>query len=122
MVEPKVNLSFTVQGRVLLSEQECSKNPRENYNYYSQTVYDENGKNPEVINFTTRKCNQVRQSLNICKEAYLKMIDKKSKPEGFKGAPSKWSSMTKEQRLEYHLKKITESLGGKTFTYQVFED
>ena len=34
----KVNLSIVLQGSTMLSEQECSKNPKECYNYHNKFI------------------------------------------------------------------------------------
>ncbi len=53
------------------------------------------------------------------------MIDKKSKPEWYKGSTkwsTKWSNLSNKQRLEQHLKRISDSFNGISFTYQIFEE
>ena len=83
-------------------------------------VTDKNGANPEIITFHTRKCKPATQSLNISKEAYEYMINKDSCPSWSK--PGKWSAMSEKERLEAHLQRTVEHLGGASYTYQVFED
>ena len=87
---------------------------------HSMRVTDEGGTNPEIITFHTRKCKPAMQSLNMGKEAYEYMIDKNSCPSWSK--PSKWAAMSKKERLEAHLQRTVEHLGGTSYTYQVFED
>lgn len=87
---------------------------------HTMKVSDENGINPEVITFHTRKCKSATQSLNMSKEAYECMIDKDTCPSWSK--PRKWALMSKKERLEAHLQRIVEYLGGTSYTYQVFED
>lgn len=124
MSEIKVNLSVTLQGRVPLSEQECSKNPN-NYDYHTLAVESytktKKGKkfDKEIIKFRTRKSIPAMQSLNISKEAYEYYISKEC-PEFSK--PKYWQSMSKKMRLEAHLAEITKGLNGISFTYQIFED
>lgn len=121
MNESKVNLSITLRGNVMLSEQECSKNPKECYNYHKQVVSDKKGKK-ETIVFTTRKNRLIRQSINLTKEAYEYMISDEV-PEWYStGVPKKWKSLSKKEKLELHLKTICDSLNGESFTYQVFEE
>ena len=50
----------------------------------------------------------------------LVMIDKSACPEWEK--MNKWTSKSNKERLESHLQKLTEHLGGISFTYKVFED
>lgn len=121
MNETKVNLSITLRGNVMMSEQECSKNPRECYDYYKQSFKDKKGKK-ETIVFTTRKNRLIRQSINLTKEAYDYMSSDEV-PEWYSSeSPKKWKSLSKKERLEAHLKTMCESLGGESFTYQVFEE
>ena len=87
---------------------------------HSMRVTDNNGTNPEIITFHTRKCKSATQSLNMSKEAYEYMIDKDSCPSWSK--PGKWAAMSKKERLEAHLQRTVEHLGGVSYTYQVFED
>lgn len=123
MSEIKVNLSITLQGRVLMSEQECSKNPN-NYDYHSMVVetgYNKKTKKSttDLIKFRTRKSIPATQSINISKEAYEYYISNEC-PDFSK--PKYWQSMSKKMRLEAHLAEITKGLKGISFTYQVFED
>lgn len=48
------------------------------------------------------------------------MVDKGSCPSWSK--PGKWSAMSEKERLEAHLQRTVEHLGGASYTYQVFED
>ena len=48
------------------------------------------------------------------------MIGKDSCPSWSK--PSKWTAMSEKERLEAHLQRTVEHLGGASYTYQVFED
>ena len=66
----KLSLKIVLPGRTLLSEQECSKNPKESFNNHSMVVTDEEH-HKEVIHFNTRKNRTVTQCLNISEEAYI---------------------------------------------------
>lgn len=123
MSEIKVNLTVILPGRVMMSEQECSKNPKENYNYYKQTLLNEEGKQ-EQINFSTRKSIPAMQSLNLCKDAYIYMIGKNNKPEWYKAPNPKqrWELLSNSQRLKAHLNRICQEFGGTSYTYKVFDD
>ena len=140
MSEIKLSLSIELLGRTLFSKEECLKTTQKTINTkngkkktvtkvvedwdkmekYSMRVTDDNGANPEIISFHTRKCKPATQSLNISREAYEYMIDKNSCPSWSK--PSKWAAMSKMERLDAHLQKTVEHLGGTSYTYQVFED
>lgn len=140
MNEIKLNLSIVLPGRTLLSKEECLKTTQEvvttkngkkrtvtkvvedwdKTDRHTMRVEGAKGSNPEIITFRTRKCSPATQSLNMTKEAYEYMIDKDSCPSWSK--PNKWKTMSKKERLEAHLQRTTEHLGGTSYTYQVFED
>lgn len=139
MSEIKLSLSIELQGSTMFSKDGClkttqkvitTKNGRkriatkvvedqDNMNKHTIRVTDTNGTNPEIITFHTRKCKPATQSLNMSKEAYEYMIGKDSCPSWSK--PSKWAAMSKKERLEAHLQRIVEHLGGISYAYQVFE-
>lgn len=144
MIDIKLNLSIELPGSTILSKEECLKPTRkviekktragkiykktievkvedwEKMEKRSMRVANINGTNPEIITFHTRKCKPATQSLNMSKEAYEYMIDKDSCPSWSK--PGKWTAMSEKERLEAHLQRTVEYLGGISYTYQVFED
>lgn len=144
MNDIKVSLSIELPGSTILSKEECLKTAHkviekktktgkiykktievevedwDKMKKYTMKVADKNGTNPEIITFHTRKCKPAAQSLNMNKEAYEYMIGKDSCPSWSK--PSKWAAMSKDERLEAHLQRTVEHLGGISYTYQVFED
>lgn len=144
MSEIKLSLSIELQGSTMFSKEECLKTTRKvierktkSGKVFKKTIYvqtedldkmtkgsvritDKNGKNPEIITFHTRKCKPATQTINISKEAYEYMISKDSCPPCFK--PREWSTMNKKERLEVHLKRTVEYLGGTSYSYQIFGD
>ena len=86
---------------------------------HSMKVANTDGTNSEIITFNTRKCKPATQSINICKEAYDYMTSKECPAWSKIGT---WSQMKPEQRLESHLQRIAEHLGGTVISYKVFED
>lgn len=142
--EIKVSLTVALQGGTMLSKEECLKTTQKviekktksgkvykkvievqvedwnKMNKHTMQVTGSNGSNSEVITFHTRKTKPAAQSINICKEAYDYMIDKDSCPSWSK--PGKWTAMSEKERLEAHLQRTVEYLGGISYTYQVFED
>lgn len=144
MNEIKLSLSVELQGSTMLSKEECLKTTHKviekktkagkvykktikvkvedwgKMKEYSMRVTDRDGTNPEIITFHTRKCKPATQSLDMNKEAYEYMIDKDSCPSWSK--PGKWAAMSEKERLEAHLQRTVEYLGGTSYTYQVFED
>lgn len=144
MSEIKLSLSIELPGSIILSKEECLKTTQKviekktktgktykktievqvedwgKMDKYSVKVVDTYGANPEIITFHTRKCKPATQFINMSKEAYEYMIDKNSCPPWVK--PGKWSAMSKKERLEAHLQRTVEHLGGVSYTYQIFED
>lgn len=144
MIDIKLNLSIELPGSTMLSKEECLKTTRkvikkktkagkiykktievkvedwDKMEKHSMRVANTNGTNPEIITFHTRKCKPATQSLNMSKEAYEYMIDKDSCPSWSK--PGEWTAMSEKERLEAHLQRTVEYLGGISYTYQVFED
>lgn len=144
MNEIKLNLSIELPGSTMLSKEECLKTTRkviekktkagkiykktievkvedwDKMEKHSMRVANTNGTNSEIITFHTRKCKPATQSLNMSKEAYEYMINEDSCPSWSK--PGKWAAMSEKERLEAHLQRTVEYLGGISYTYQVFED
>ena len=121
--EIKVSLSVTLQGSVMLSQEQAKALEKEKvgtgYDTFSMRVEGKNGdgkKDAKTITVKTRKCKPAGQSLNLSMDAYEYMIGKEA-PYFVK--PRDWEKLTKKQRLEAHLKRICEELGGVSFTYAV---
>lgn len=115
----KVNLSIKLPGSVMLSQQVAENTPN-SFDEFKVEVSSPEGENIEVLTVQTRKCAPASQSLNISKDAYDAMIDVELCPYWCKART--WAGMNNKMRLEAHLKRIAEGLGGTSFTYQVFED
>lgn len=115
----KVNLSIKLPGSVMLSQQAAENTPN-SFNEFKIEVSGPKGKNREVLAIQTRKSVPASQSLNISKDAYDAMVDVGLCPYWCKAGT--WAGMDNKMRLETHLKRIAEGLGGTSFTYQVFED
>lgn len=125
MNEIKVSVSIILRGSILLTQEEAEtlekEQPNSGFEKHTQVVENpENRKDRQVIHYQTRKCRPASQSVKLCKEAYLHMIDKDECPEWMK--ISKWAAMSKKERLEAHLQRLTEHLGGLSYTYEVFDD
>lgn len=114
--EIKLNLNVQLPGSVMFSEQLCSENSNL-YDTISIIVSNKNKK--KVISAKTRKCIPATQSLNITKEAYNYFTGKES-PYSINNR--KWLQMSKKERLKTHLDSICESLGGISYTYEIFND
>jgi hypothetical protein len=143
MNEIKVNLSIVLPGRTLLSKEECLKTTQKviekkskngkifkkvvsiqvedwsKMNKHSMKV-EAKGEKPEIITFHTRQSRPALQTLNMTKEAYEYMIDKNCCASWVKF--NRWATMSEKERLESHLQRTVEHLGGISYTYKVFED
>lgn len=123
--EIKVSLSITLQGSVVLSQEQAKALEEEKvgtgYDAFSMRVegLKKGKKDAETITVKTRKCKPAGQSLNLSMDAYEYMIGKEA-PYFVK--PRDWERLTKKQRLEAHLKRIVEGLGGVSFTYTILDN
>ena len=124
--EIKVSLSVTLQGSVMLSQEQAKALEEEKvgtgYDTFSMRVEGKNGdgkKDAKTITVKTRKCKPAGQSLNLSMDAYEYMIGKEA-PYFVK--PRDWERFTKKQRLEAHLKRVVEGLGGVSFTYTILDN
>lgn len=132
----------------MLSEQECSKNPKNNYNVETVTVESRTKKGKphrEKLLIRTRKQRLVKQAINISKEAYDYMTAADQPPterlakklfitttvsKGKNGKPKKvvtettvWAHLfTPMKRLSWHMARIAESLGAVNYQVEVLED
>lgn len=125
MNEIKVSVSIVLQGSTLFTQEEAEtlekEQPKSGFEKHTQVVENpKNRKDRETIHYQTRRCRPASQSVKLCKEAYLHMIDKSACPEWEK--MNKWATMSKKERLESHLQRLTEHLGGLSYTYKMFED
>lgn len=125
MNEIKVSLSIVLQGSIMYSQEQAKALEEEKvgtgYDTFSMRVESlKNGKkDAETITIKTRKCKPAGQSLNLSMDAYDYMTGKEA-PYFVK--PRDWERLTKKQRLETHLKRIVEELGGVSFTYAVLDN
>lgn len=124
--EIKVSLSVTLQGSVMYSQEQAKALEEEKvgtgYDTFNMRVEEvkKNGKKDiKILNVKTRKYKPAGQSLNLSMDAYEYMIGKEA-PYFVKARD--WERLTKKQRLEAHLKRIVEELGGVSFTYAVLDN
>lgn len=125
MNEIKVSLSITLQGGVMYSQEQAKALEKEKvgtgydtFNVRVESLRD-GKKDAETITVKTRKCKPAGQSLNLSMDAYDYMTGKEA-PYFVKARD--WERLTKKQRLEAHLKRIVEELGGVSFTYAVLDN
>lgn len=137
----KVNLSIVLQGRTMLSEQECSKQLKDTIvkkgkkKIITKTVYnkenntenrifldykDNDGiRHREPLFFMTRNTIPCKKSINISKEAYDYMVSSEC-PEWARAG--EWKQLSRIKRLTQHMQRICENEKGISFEFQIFED
>lgn len=125
MNEIKVSLSIVLQGSIMYSQEQAKALEEEKvgtgYDTFNMRVegLKDGKKDAKTITVETRKCKPANQSLNLSVDAYNYMIGKEA-PYFVKARD--WERLTKKQRLEAHLKRICEELGGVSFTYAVLDN
>ena len=126
MNEIKVSLSIVLQGSTMYSQEQAKALEKEKegtgYDTFSMRVEGKKSdgkKDVQTITVKTRKCKPAGQSLNLSMDAYNYMVSSEA-PYFVK--PRDWERLTKKQRLEAHLKRIVEELGGVSFTYAVLDN
>lgn len=137
----KVNLSIVLQGRTMLSEQECSKQLKDTIikkgkkKIITKTVYnkenntenrifldykDNDGiRHREPLFFMTRNTIPCKKSINISKEAYDYMVSSEC-PEWARAG--EWKQLSRIKRLTAHMQRICENERGISFEFQIFDD
>lgn len=110
----------------------------EKMEHHEIRITDKNNKLVDVIPYSTRGFKPAKQVLQISKEAYNYYISNEV-PEGYRFpkefkankaalrrgisiASQAWNTQTPEQKLEWHLRRICESLKGKLGEYTVYTD
>ena len=125
MNEIKVSLSIVLQGSIMYSQEQAKALEEEKvgtgYDTFNMRVegLKDGKKDAKTITVETRKCKPANQLLNLSVDAYNYMIGKEA-PYFVKARD--WKRLTKKQRLEAHLKRIVEGLGGVSFTYAVLDN
>lgn len=123
--ETKVSLSVTLQGSVMYSQEQAKALEEEKagtgYGTFNMRVegFKNGKKDAGTITVKTRKCKPAGQSLNLSMDAYGYMTGKEAP---YFARPGDWEKLTRKQRLEAHLKRICEGLGGVSFTYAVLDN
>lgn len=124
--EIKVSLSVKLQGSVMLSQEQAKALEKEKvgtgydtFNIRVEGKKSDGKEDVQTITVKTRKSKPASQSLNLSMDAYNYMVSNEA-PYFVK--PRDWERLTKKQRLEAHLKRIVEELGGVSFTYAVLDN
>lgn len=131
----KLSLSIVLLGSTMYSQEEAKALEQEKsgkgYNSFSLTIDSMEKKKmvKETLHVKVRNSRPASQSINISQEAYDYMISKEA-PEFAIPLAKKakrpvdrfWRSLPDTAKLNLHLNEICKSLGGTSYTYQVFED
>ena len=131
MSNVKLSVTIVLPGRTMMTSQECEKNPKVNYRRHVIMLpvkrFDDKSKKAftknEPLEFHTRKCQKAKQVIRMSDEAYEYMTSVTC-PEWFFpiGGPNQWKKLSNIQRLEYHLDRVCASLGGISYTYDIYKD
>lgn len=132
MSEIKVSVSITLPGSVMFTQAEAEQLEKEKTGTGFDTksmvvedkVWDKKLKKQvtksERITFKCRKCKPASKTISLSKEAYDYMRSSDSVLTPFK--PWQWKDLKPDARLEFHMKRLCEALGGLSYTYKVFDD
>lgn len=123
MNDLKLSVKILLPGGMMVTQDESrhleKTNLEEEINTPKMKVVDKNG-NFRWVHYSTKWGKPTMQCINMTREAYSYMRSFESCPPSVK--PHVWKSTQPSQRLEYHLGLVCLSLGGKGFSYEVFED
>lgn len=123
-MEVKVLLSLLVQGANLLTPEFCEKNPKESYDTCRIPIEVIKGKGKrqkkvkEILIVKTRKQRLVKQSINICKEAFDYMLETPAKQKLIKV----WKTLSMHDKLKAHFDLIAEDFRAVSYSYEILDD
>lgn len=127
MTEPKISLTMTLPGRILISQQEAENKPKM-MNDEQLILRSWKGKK-DIVSFKTRKTLPIKQVLKMTEEAYQYMLNEpvSSKYNRFiaksKGKSIRiWDNMSEDVRIKLHCKRIADDFGAIDFTYNIMND
>jgi hypothetical protein len=124
MIDNKISLTFILPGGILLSSQECEKNPKRNYTTHKLMIEDtesQGKKKKKVLTplvFKTRNTRTITQHVNMNTDAYQYMLNTPSDPKLIRV----WGKMSKHDKLKHHLDLIAHDLHAISYKYEILED
>lgn len=149
MTVKKANLIISLPGRVMLSEQECSKKVRRpvldkkgnqivnrkgepvyksviepdyaKTDRIRMSVYDKDTDTTEQISIYTRRCRPAQQAVSVSLECYLDYINPTIIPKTYKGTKFMWANLTETERLEFNFRELAQALGGTVESYYILK-
>jgi hypothetical protein len=118
MSATKLNLTIKLPGSIMFSREEALKQPTELMEFGQIQVPLKNGQT-ETIHYGIPKCIPAIQVIHLSSEAYEYMRSDNC-PSFVR--PTRWAMLSKKDRLEMHLKRISDAKGGISFGYTVLDD
>lgn len=128
-MEAKISLSLFIKGAKPLSQEECEKNPKKNYDKFELNI--RGNKKRERLIVETRKPQLIVQHINIYKEAYDYMVSTPTSPKLAK--PIKfdkngnvvkraWDNLSIQERLKKHFEPIAHDLNAVSYSFEILND
>lgn len=99
----KISLTIIVEGSTLVRKSEPINLGKKNRKHYPLETKD------------------AIYHINLTKEAYDYMVSEES-PAWARAKFLKWKKLKPEERLELHMKRISDSYKGKSYKYSILED
>lgn len=99
----KISLTIIVEGSTLVRKSEPINLGKKNRKHYPLETKD------------------AIYHINLTKEAYDYMVSEES-PAWARAKFLKWKKLKPEERLELHMKRISDSYRGKSYKYSILED
>lgn len=136
MVDNKLSLTFILPGSIMMSSQECEKNPKKNYVTHKIMMPESiKGKKMKPVykpmTIQTRGFINASQHINMNNEAYLYMLDtpttaklarvvqKNPKTGKVKRA---WDLLSDKDKLKHHIDLMANDLHAISYSYEIIED
>lgn len=114
-METRIILTINLPGAIMLTEKEAAET--NSYKEFTVNVLNEKNRR-ETLNIKTRGNRTAQQVIKMNDNAYDYMTSNEVPEFSNKFM---WARMSKNQRLRAHLKNVSDSLGGISFTYEVLD-
>lgn len=129
MYEPKVSLTLTLQGGIMVSQQVAENKPEELYTEKSINIKSYRGKNKEPLTFKIRNTIPVKQVLKMSWNSYKDMLETPTNPKynkivakNKKGVIRVWDTMSEFNRIKKHCELIAHDMKAIDFTFNILSD
>lgn len=120
----KITLTMSVPGAKLLSDTQCKENKTFNKIALTLNEHDPQKKEEHIVLFT-RKPKAIKQVVNMTEETYNYFISEDI-PYNYKMQKSSttkpaWKSLSKEQKVEWHLREYCLNFKAKLISYKIYD-